>query len=193
MGLDYAAPPCRIMADSVAAEGIRSRLNAAFPRPRRVVGIHISARKPSQRWPAQAFAALARQLAADGSVCLLLWAPGSSEDPQHPGDDEKAAQIMALSAGVALFPFPTGRLEELIAALSLCEVVVCSDGGAMHLAAGLGKPIVCLFGQSTVSRWHPWGVPYSALQHPNENVADINVAEVMAAYARIQVTQEQGA
>ena len=67
---------------------------------------------------------------------------------------------------------PTEELAELIAGLSLCEAVICSDGGAMHLAAGLGKPILCLFGQSDATRWHPWGVPYELLQAESRDVAD---------------------
>ena len=187
MGLDYAAPPCRIVANPAEADAVRSRLAAAFAMPpRRLIALHISARKPSQRWPADSFASLARQLAGDGTVCMLLWAPGSADNPEHPGDDEKAARVLALTAGLPMLPLATRRLEELIAALSLCDSVICSDGGAMHLAAGLGKPIVALFGQSTASRWHPWGVSSVVLQKPSQNAADIPVADVLAAYRQIE-------
>ena len=82
-------------------------------------------------------------------------------------------------------PVPTHRLDELIAALALCDRVVCADGGAMHIAAALGKPIVCLFGDSDAARWRPWGVPYELLQPPSRNVADIVVENVMQAYQRL--------
>jgi ADP-heptose:LPS heptosyltransferase len=52
----------------------------------------------------------------------------------------------------------------------------------MHLAAGLGLPIVALFGNSGVARWHPWGVPYRVLQKPSLEVGDITVAETVAAF-----------
>jgi ADP-heptose:LPS heptosyltransferase len=52
----------------------------------------------------------------------------------------------------------------------------------MHIAAGLGKPIVCFFGRSDPTRWHPWGVPHRALQPPSHEVKDITVAEALAAY-----------
>lgn len=186
MGLDYETPPARIVADVTEAAALRSRLAAAFPAPpRRLIGLHISARKPSQRWPAEAFAALARRLAATGDAFMLLWAPGNADDPQHPGDDEKAARVLELTAGLPVAAVPTHRLEELIAALSLCDAVICGDGGAMHVAAGLGKPIVCLFGQSTAARWHPWGPSYELLQPPSMEVADIPVDAVVEAYRRI--------
>ncbi|MBK7015823.1 MAG: hypothetical protein IPH39_09655 [Sulfuritalea sp.] len=73
-------------------------------------------------------------------------------------------------------------MPELIAALAECDALICADGGAMHLAAGLGLPIVCLFGDSGAARWRPWGVPYRLLQKPSLDVGDIAVAEVVAAF-----------
>jgi ADP-heptose:LPS heptosyltransferase len=153
--------------------------------PGRLVGLHISARKPSQRWSAESFAAVARRLAGDGTAFMLLWAPGREDNARHPGDDDKAARVLALTADLPVVPVPTSRLEELVAALSLCDTVICGDGGAMHVAAGLGKPIVCLFGQSTAARWHPWGPPYELLQPPSQDVSDIPVQAVCDAYRRL--------
>ena len=186
LGLDYATPPCLIKPNPTETAALRSRLAAAFQTPpRRLVALHISARKPSQRWSAAAFASLVHKLTNDGCACLLLWAPGSSDNPEHPGDDEKAAQVMALADGVPILPIPTRRLDELIATLSLCDAMICCDGGAMHLAAGLGKPIVALFGKSDIGRWRPWGVPHIALQHSSLNVEALSVEDVFNAYLQI--------
>ena len=84
-----------------------------------------------------------------------------------------------------LLPVPTPDLSELVAGLSLCDRVLCSDGGAMHLAAALGKPIVCLFGRSDAARWHPWGVPHALLQPASRDVRDIGVADVLDALERL--------
>ena len=75
-------------------------------------------------------------------------------------------------------PVVTERLEDLIAALSLCEGMVCSDGGAMHLAAALDKPMVCLFGDSDPEHWGPWKVPSVVLHPASREVTDISVEEV---------------
>ena len=186
MGLEYETPAARIFPNAADVALMRSRVAAAIAfAPRRLIGLHISARKPSQRWPAEAFAELARRLAAQDTAFLLLWAPGSADDAQHPGDDDKAARVLELAAGLPLVALPTRRLEELIAALSVCDAVICGDGGAMHVAAGLGKPIVCLFGQSTAARWHPWGAAYELLQLPSMAVKDISVDAVARAYAAL--------
>jgi heptosyltransferase III len=186
MGLEYETPATRIFSNEADAALIRSRVAVAVPfAPRRLIGLHISARKPSQRWPAESFAELARRLAAEDTALMLLWAPGSTDNVQHPGDDEKAARVLELAAGLPIVAVPTRRLEDLIAALSVCDTVICGDGGAMHVAAGLGKPIVCLFGQSTAARWHPWGPAYELLQMPSMEVKDVSVDAVARAYATL--------
>jgi ADP-heptose:LPS heptosyltransferase len=73
-----------------------------------------------------------------------------------------------------------------MAGIALCDQMICSDGGAMHIAAGMGKPIVCFFGQSSAERWHPWGVPYVLLQKPSRQVSDVGVDEVEAAFFQLQ-------
>ena len=63
--------------------------------------------------------------------------------------------------------------------------MICSDGGAMHVAAALGKPIVCFFGNSDATLWRPWGVPYALLQPASREVTEVAVEEVIDAYERI--------
>ena len=147
------------------------------------VAIHISARRPAQQWPIERYAALAAQLARETRV-LLLWAPGSRENPGHPGDDEAAAAV--LKAAPAAIPVPTPDLKTLIAALSLAGRVVCPDGGAMHLAAALGKPVVALFGDSPPERWRPWGVPHRVVRPESRNLADLPVQDVMDAIVELK-------
>lgn len=180
-GIDTAPPAPRIVARAreVASEN-------SVP----VVGLHISARKPSQRWPAENFVALARQLHRDYGVKLkLFWSPGDERNPLHPGDDAKAQAILSRLEDVPIEAIATPTLRILIDALAQCDTVICSDGGAMHLAAGLGKPIVCFFGKSDAVRWRPWGVPYELLQKPSHEVADISVEEAVAACTRIAKRQ----
>ena len=186
MGLRHETPAPRVVPAPEEQARIAAQIAAALPQPpSRLIGLHISARKPSQRWPAESFAELAHRLAADGCGLMLLWAPGAADDALHPGDDEKAQQLMKMCAGLPLVPLPTRRLETLIAALAACDAVICGDGGAMHLAAGLGKPLVCLFGQSNAARWRPWGTAYELLQPPSMDVKDISVDAVAQAYAAL--------
>lgn len=150
---------------------------------RPVIGLHISARKVKQRWPVERFAELAHRLyARHGCRFMLFWSPGAADNPLHPGDDEKATALQAACAGLPFVPCPTTALDQLVAGLALTDKVICADGGAMHVAAGLGKPIVCLFGNSDAARWYPWGVPHQLLQTESRDVNDISVAQVEQAF-----------
>lgn len=187
MGIHGEPPGVRIAANRASAEAIHERMvRAGLTADRPLVAIHISARKPSQRWPQERYAELMQALhSSDGTQFMLFWAPGDENNPHHPGDDQKAQAVLAASTHVPVFPCPTHSLRDLIAGLALVERVICSDGGAMHLAAALGKPIVALFGKSDAKVWHPWGVPYRVLQPSSRDVADVAVAEVFDACASL--------
>ncbi|HEX8962763.1 MAG TPA: glycosyltransferase family 9 protein [Rhodocyclaceae bacterium] len=187
-GITGNPPPMALSADPAVAAALRAlpgwQAVASGGGP--LVGLHISARKPPQRWPVERFAELAKRLhASHGARFLLFWAPGSADNALHPGDDDKAAALTSELKKLPALPVPTRSLPELIAGLSLCDRVVCSDGGAMHIAAALGKPIVCFFGNSDAARWHPWGVPHVVLQKESRDVADVTVDEACAAFARL--------
>ena len=145
------------------------------------VAIHISARRPAQQWPPDRYAALAAQLSKLSGV-MLLWAPGSKDNSRHPGDDEVAQRVLKLAKSPSVVPVATPDLKTLIAALSLAGRVVCPDGGAMHLAAALGKPVVALFGDSPVNRWRPWGVPYRVVRPESRDLADLPLEPVLDAF-----------
>jgi ADP-heptose:LPS heptosyltransferase len=183
LGISGTPPPMQLFPAPAALNQVKAAVHGHGLEAGSLVAVHISARKPSNRWPAERFVELIRRLHAAGhGPFMLLWSPGLSTNPLHPGDDEKAGQIMAGVCGVPMLAYPTTRLDQLIAALACCKAVVCSDGGAMHVAAALGKPLVCFFGQSDSSRWYPWGVEHVLLQPASQDVADVSVDEATAAF-----------
>ena len=183
-GIEGAPGRLSMAVDAAARERARAALGARDP-ARRLIAVHISARKPSQRWPAERYAELMRSLGAEADF-LLLWSPGAADHPQHPGDDDKARVLVQAAGQLPLAAYPTQELKDLAAALSLADTVICSDGGAMHIAAALGKPILCFFGDSDAARWHPWGVPYRLLQPESRNAADISVDAALQALRELQ-------
>jgi ADP-heptose:LPS heptosyltransferase len=178
LGMAGAPGPMRIFPDPDRARVLAGELG-----PGPFTAVHISARRPAQRWPLERYAALVTHLAAQGRV-MLLWAPGSQDNPGHPGDDEAARQILAAARAAnpaAVVPVATPDLATLVAALSLAARVICPDGGAMHIAAALGKPVVALFGDSPVDRWRPWGVEYRVLRPDSRNLAELELEPVLEA------------
>lgn len=177
-----------IFPDLALVQALKGGVADSLQPNRPIVAVHISARKPSQRWPIENFTRLIAALTSRQYNVIVLWSPGKEDDARHPGDDNKAQALQTACTGPLAF-VPTPHLKQLIAALALCQIVICSDGGAMHLAAALDKPIVCLFGKSDAKRWHPYGVPYRLLQHDTLDVNDITVAEVLGALDDLMKTR----
>ena len=184
LGVSGDPPPARVFAQALELSRVQAALGALPAGP--VVAVHISARKPSQRWPVERFAEAMRELSrALPARFILLWAPGSAANPLHPGDDEKAVRLEESLSGLPVLAWPSARLAGLVAALAASDAVLCSDGGAMHIAAALGKPIACLFGDSSPARWHPWACPYEVLQAASRNVADVPAGQVVVAIRKL--------
>lgn len=151
------------------------------------VAIHISARETERQWPIEKWTELTRQLLkSTESKVMLLWAPGSQDDGAHPGDDE-LAKVLIDSLNEAerqrLLACPTKTLPDLSSALSEASLLVCCDGGALHIAAGLGKPVVGLFQNHPIkyNHWYPWMVPYRLVKAPVDQVNEIPVNQVVVA------------
>ncbi|MBT4731583.1 glycosyltransferase family 9 protein [Candidatus Woesearchaeota archaeon] len=152
---------------------------------RRVIGINISTRKESQRWPLKNFFKLIKELSKNQKFTFLIfWSPGSRDNPKHPGDDENAIELIKLCKNLPVNLYPetwreSNTLQELIDGLSLCDYVVTPDGGAMHISAALQKPIVCFFGDVDIQHWYPWGVKYKLLQAKSYRVKDISIDQAV--------------
>jgi len=82
---------------------------------------------------------------------------------------------------------PTTTLSQLIGAVSQCQMVVASDGGALHIAAALGVPSAVLFENRAdkLERWYPWGVEHMIVHGEREPVADIAVDAVLSACRKL--------
>jgi len=184
---DEAMPPCALFPDPVLRERLTQELAAVGILPRSpLVAVQVSARKIDQRWPAERFVELIHALHAKVQCTVLLfWSPGSETNAVHPGDDAKAQAILDRCAGLPVYGVHTKTLGELVAGISVTCLMIGSDGGAMHIAAGLQLPIVGMFGATVPDLWHPWQTRYVALRPPSLDVADVPVADALAAACRL--------
>ncbi len=152
-----------------------------------VIGVHVSARKPSNRWTTEKYISLIQALLSEAPQrkVLLFWSPGSASNKTHPGDDEKAKEIVERVNSSALIAYKTSNLQQLIAMTQRVDLFVCSDGGAMHVAAGLHKKVLCFFGDSDISQWYPWGVSHRLMTNESKDVSTISVASVLAMFEEL--------
>lgn len=121
--------------------------NDLFAVRQRLVGIHPGGHYETQRWPADRFAATADALIAEGASVVLI------------GGDREKESIKEIQSSMKQQPlvFVPLNLKELVAAISLCKVLLCNNSGPLHIASALSVPTVSAMGPTDASRWWPLG------------------------------------
>lgn len=119
-------------------------------RPR--VGLFVSNKADERRWPEDNWLRLTRALGERADPIVF-------RDPI----DRLASERLAASAARVIEP-PT--VADLIAAMSLLDVVVSADSAPIHLAAGLNLPAVAFFEDRPEKflRWYPLGIAHVLLR-----------------------------
>lgn len=140
------APPVVVVPEEArraAAAWIAARLPADARRRRMMVGLNTGAagRWQFKSWGIDASAALARRLAGAGSTVVVLG--GAAEAGRNAAICARAAHPRVVAAPTDL------ALLEFAALIAACDVLVCSDSLAMHLAVAAGVPVTALFGPTS--------------------------------------------
>ena len=112
----------------------------------------------SKLWPAERFAAVARQLHERHRLrSLVVWGGGVER--------AAAERIVAESQGAAVMA-PDTSLQDLGELFRRSRMVISSDTGPLHLAAAVGTPCVGLFGPVPAERNGPYGPQHLCIEPP---------------------------
>jgi heptosyltransferase II len=152
---DWPLPELNVPAAEIAAWRRRNGLTAES---RPAVALAPGAVGPSKRWPAAAYAALARRLLAEG---FAVWVIG--------GPAEKSIAQTIVGDGAAR-DFTGTDLRQAILALAAATAGVSNDSGLLHVAAAMGTPTVGIFGPTSPWHWAPLNPIAATIQ------ADIELA-----------------
>ncbi len=155
----------------------KEMLRALNPRglPVVVLSPGTSRRQRHKRWPAQHFSRLAGRLVSDGGVlALVAWGPG---------EEELARSIASFSGGRAVVAPPTS-LRLLASILRRAALFVGADTGPMHLAWGVGCPVLALFGPTDPRLNAPLGGLHVVLRS-GRSTSDITPDEAFESARRI--------
>lgn len=107
-----------------------------------LIGIHSGTRWQARQWGEDRFREVALQIIERFGGKILWFA-----DP---------AQPRAVSPGPNIIPVSL-PLRKFLAVLSRCRALVCNEGGPMHMAGGLGVPVVAVFGPTQPEWFGPLG------------------------------------
>lgn len=167
-GAERRPPPPYYVAD--AASVARAPAGAVY--------LHPGAGKPKNRWPADRFATVARELLGRGRDVRLL------EGPQDGGTVE------AVNAALTR-PLPVVRGEtipELAGRFARASLYIGNDSGPLHLAGAVGAPTVGIYGWTDPLEWAPVGRLVRAVRAADATLPSIDPVTVLdAAYALLDM------
>jgi len=137
----------------------------------------------SKRWPAEKFDTLAAQLADEGFEAHIL--VGSEKERSQAGPLLRQAPNRINLMGQT-------TVGQLMAVIETAELIVANDSAPLHLAVGLGRRCVGIFGPTDPARVGPYNYPagvvaasdrgpvnYRSIDSVCSSVAGISVEQVV--------------
>jgi lipopolysaccharide heptosyltransferase II len=115
---------------------------------------------PAKRWLPERFAEVARTIANQRPVQWILFGTAN--------DAENGALIADTLGAGCINRIGKTSLEELIAELRECALLLTNDTGTMHLATILSVPVVSLFGSTEPRLTGPLGTGHRIIRHQVE-------------------------
>jgi heptosyltransferase-2 len=112
---------------------------------------------PAKRWLPERFAEVAVAISGQRSVQWILFGTA--------GDAEIGATIETSVGANCINRIGKTTMNDLIAELSECALLLTNDTGTMHLAAILGVPVVAVFGSTEPGLTGPLGNGGLVLRH----------------------------
>ena len=113
----------------------------------------------AKRWPAERYAALADQFAERGATIALI---GSSNEL------DVSQKVAALAREQPLVLTGKTSVREIMALISLADVLVTNDTGPAHIGAAMGTPTLVIFGPTNPLTTRPFGGAAEIVRRPPE-------------------------
>jgi lipopolysaccharide heptosyltransferase II len=118
------------------------------------IALHPGSFYPSQRWPAERFAELAKRIIEYSGAEVIIF--GDSKE-------EHLLKTIKNAAGNRAEIFCGLSLRQFIALLNCCSLLICNNSGPLHIASALKIPTVSMTGPTVVPLWLAWGENHIAI------------------------------
>lgn len=166
-----------------------ARVLEEVPPPR--IAIHAWAREESKQWPQERFAeAAATLLCRYGGTAVLV----GSQEARAASEALAAAirQRLRGHAGCVANLVGQTSLPVLGAVFQRCALLLTNDSGPAHIAYALHTPSVTIFGATRPEQWGPPGTGPHRIVDGKGQVAQVPVADVLAAAAALLASIQPG-
>ncbi len=133
-----------------------------------IIGFHIGAGKPPNRWPLEKFIKLIYLLAQYHPIKIYFTGTEADKDE---------IDYIQLNLGFEAGYFLNKTIPQLSALISKSDLFITNDTGVMHVAGATKTPQISIFGPTNPFNWAPIGDNKYFLKR-SELVGDIEVEEV---------------
>ncbi len=113
-----------------------------------LIGLHVGAGKPQNRWSLHKYAALIKRLRENYNADFYL--TGSS-------GDRGEISFVKENVPFQLPVFVNRKIPEVAALISLSDLFISNDTGIMHVAGTTATPQITVFGPTNPLNWAPIG------------------------------------
>jgi len=140
-----------------AASWLRGRIEAGRPLVAFHPGSATFKNHIMKRWPAAGFAQVAQRVVDEWNADVLVFGTPDEQDVKD--------AICAQAARPGHVHSVDGTSLRVSAALiKRCMQMISNDSALMHVAAGVGTPVVAIFAYTNARTLYPWSVPHRVVR-----------------------------
>ncbi len=143
--------------ERAAVDRVFERLG--IPAGARVAGVNPGAAfGTAKRWLPERYGETARRLVEEFDLWVVVTGSGGERDLAEQVAERGGERVLNLAGEVSL--------GEFLAVMERLALFVTNDSGAMHIAAGMDRPIVAIFGSTDWISTAPFSDQASIVRHP---------------------------
>ncbi|GBE05969.1 MAG TPA: lipopolysaccharide heptosyltransferase family protein [Nitrospirae bacterium] len=113
-----------------------------------IVVFNVSNNKPENTWPIERFRETAGILSDHYKITFLIASASSDKD---------GAVRLSEETGLRSFYFESPGVMDFAALAAASDLLICGEGGAMHIGSGVNTPTVSLWSTLRPVKWTPRG------------------------------------
>ncbi|MBI5050084.1 MAG: glycosyltransferase family 9 protein [Nitrospirae bacterium] len=155
--------------DKGGQRGIFKGGRGGFSEINNIVVFNISSNKPENTWPLHKFKELGDLLNQRYKAMTIITSTTSDKD--------NAINLSGEIAGRAFY-FETPEVMDFAALVAKAKILICGEGGAMHVGAAVNTPTISLWGRLRPKKWHPFGDKQFVVKK-GEHVDSISADDVL--------------
>ncbi len=133
-----------------------------------LVGLHVGAGKPNNRWSLDKFASLMKKISGEYPTNFYITG-GSSE--------QEEINHLAKNSGIQFKSFINKPIPKVAALISKSDLFISNDTGIMHVAGTTDTPQISIFGPTNPFNWAPLG-PNKYFIRKSDLIDDVSVDDV---------------